>query len=77
MNVKITFLNGDLDEEIYMEQPESFSAPRKEGKVCRLIRSLYGLKQVSKQWHDKSNDVVLSNDFKINECDMCIFQGHR
>ena len=49
MDVKTAFLNGDLDEEIYMEQPEGFIVPRQEKKVCRLVKSLYGLKQASKQ----------------------------
>ena len=44
MDVKTTFLNGDLDEEIYMEQPEGFIVPGQEKKVCRLDKSLYGLK---------------------------------
>ena len=43
MDVKITFLNGDLDEEIYMEQPKGFVVKEQEKKVCRLIKSLYGL----------------------------------
>ena len=48
MDVITTFLNGELDEEIYMEQPECFSTLRKEKKVCKLVKSLYGLKQASK-----------------------------
>ena len=44
MDVKMAFLNGDLDEEIYMEQPEGFIAPGQEKKVCKLVKSLYGLK---------------------------------
>ena len=44
MDVKSAFLNGDLDEEIYMEQPEGFIVPGQEKKVCRLVKSLYGLK---------------------------------
>ena len=44
MDVKTTFLNGELEEEIYMEQPEGFSAPRQENKVYKLVKSLYGLK---------------------------------
>ena len=43
MDVKTTFLNEDLNEEIYMEQPEGFSAPGQEMKVCRLVKSMYGL----------------------------------
>lgn len=48
MNVKIVFLNGDLYEEIYMEQPERFVVKGQENKVCRLVKSLYGLKQAPK-----------------------------
>ena len=49
MDVKTTFLNGELNEEIYMEQPEGFIVPGQEKKVCRLVKSLYGLKQAPKQ----------------------------
>ena len=48
MNVKIAFLNGELDEEIYMDQPVGFIAKGQEWKVCKLKRSIYGLKQSSK-----------------------------
>ena len=53
MDVKTAFLNGDLDEEVYMEQFEGFVLPRNEKKVCKLVKSLYGLKQAPKQWHEK------------------------
>ena len=49
MDVKTTFLNGKLDEEIYMQQPKGFSALEQGKKVCKLVKSLYGLKQASKQ----------------------------
>ena len=48
MDVKTAFLNGDLEEEIYLEQPKGFIVPGQEHKVCRLIKSLYGLKQAPK-----------------------------
>ena len=48
MDVKTAFLNGELDEKIYMEQPKGFIIPGKEKKVCRLVKSLYGLKQAPK-----------------------------
>ena len=49
MDVKTAFLDGELEEEIYMEQLEGFIVPGKEKKVCRLVKSLYGLKQAPKQ----------------------------
>ena len=45
MDVKLAYLHGVLEEEIYMEQPEGFVVQGDENKVCRLVRSLYGLKQ--------------------------------
>ena len=48
MDVKTAFLNGDLEEEIYMEKPEGYVVLGQEHKVCKLIKSLYGLKQVPK-----------------------------
>ena len=48
MDIKIAFLNGDLDGEIYMEQFEGFVVKGQEHKVCQLVKSLYGLKQAPK-----------------------------
>ncbi|KAL0550095.1 hypothetical protein IC582_014593 [Cucumis melo] len=73
MDVKTTFLNGELDEEIYMQQPKGFVSPDQEKKVCKLIRSLYGLKQAPKQWHEKFDNAMMANGFKINECDKCVY----
>ena len=66
MDVKTTFLNKDLDEEIYMEQPEGFIVKGQEHKVCKLMKSLYDLKQAPKQWHEKFDQVILDYNFKIN-----------
>ncbi|RDX90094.1 hypothetical protein CR513_28078, partial [Mucuna pruriens] len=49
MDVKTTFLHGDLEEEIYMKQPDDFQVSGKEDYVCRLRKSLYGLKQAPRQ----------------------------
>ena len=59
MNVKTTFLNSDLDEKVYMEQPEWFVMPGNEKKVCKLVKSLYDLKHAPKQWHEKFESVLL------------------
>jgi len=73
INVKTTFLNGELEKEIYMEQLDGFVVNGQENKVCKLIKSLYGLKQAPKQWHEKFDKVMLSNEFKINEVDKCVY----
>ena len=75
MDVKTAFLNGELDEEIYMEQPEGFNVLGQTKKVCRLVKSLYGLKQAPKQWHEKFDSLMMSNGFKINECDRCVYMS--
>ena len=72
MDVKKAFLNGDLDEEIYMEKLEGFSSPGQEMKVCKLVKSMYGLKQAPKQWHEKFDNVMMSHEIKINEYDKCV-----
>ena len=73
MDVKTAFLNGELDEEVYMEQPESFVLPGNEKKVCKLTKSLYGLKQAPKQWHEKFDSVILEYGFQHNIADKCIY----
>ncbi|GJX73549.1 zinc finger, CCHC-type containing protein [Tanacetum coccineum] len=74
MDVKTTFLNGDLEEEIYMKQPGRYLLMTDmRHKVCKLIKSLYGLKQAPKQWHHKFDEVVLSNGFVLNQSDKCVY----
>ena len=51
MDVKSDFLNGDLEEEIYIEQPEGFIVGNDENFVCRLKKALYGLKQAPRAWY--------------------------
>ncbi|GJR82913.1 zinc finger, CCHC-type containing protein [Tanacetum coccineum] len=71
MDVKTTFLNGKLEEEVYMNQPLGFILPGNENKVCKLVKSLYELKQAHKQWHQKFKEVVLSNGYLLNQADKC------
>lgn len=73
MDVKTAFLNGDLEEEVYMKQPEGFIMPGREHMVCKLVKSLYGLKQAPKQWHQKFDEVVLSSGFILNQSDKCVY----
>ena len=53
MDVSSAFLNGDLEEEIFMEQPEGFVSKGNETLVCWLNKLLYGLKQSPQQWYQK------------------------
>ncbi|KAE8660874.1 hypothetical protein F3Y22_tig00116946pilonHSYRG00054 [Hibiscus syriacus] len=73
LDVKTTFLHGDLEEEIYMDQSEGFKVPGKENLVCRLIKSLYGLKQAPRQWYKKFDSFMVEHDFKKTKSDHCVF----
>jgi hypothetical protein len=73
MDVKTTFLNGDLEEEVYMKQPEGFPSSDGEQLVCKLKKSLYGLKQASRQWYLKFHNVISSFSFVENIMDQCIY----
>nr|GEY03009.1 retrotransposon protein, putative, Ty1-copia subclass [Tanacetum cinerariifolium] len=58
MNVKTSFLNGRLDEDIYMEKPEGYVDPKYPNRVCKLQRSIYGLKQASRQWNKRFDEEI-------------------
>ena len=73
MDISSAFLNGDLDEEIYMSQPEGFAVPGKEHLVCRLKKSLYGLKQSPRQWYQKLNETFMQLGFRRIQSDNCIY----
>ena len=73
MDVKTAFLNVDINEEVYMEQPEGFVLLGNEHKVCMLTKSLYGLKQAPKQWHENFDSMILEYGFKHNGADKCIY----
>ena len=61
MLFRSVFLNGDLEEEIYMDQPEGIVEHGQESKVCKLTKSLYGLKQAPKHWHEKFDSYMIEN----------------
>ncbi|KAL6219605.1 hypothetical protein ACLB2K_007364 [Fragaria x ananassa] len=73
MDVKTAFLNGELEEEIHMKQPQGFEEQGSEHMVCRLKKSIYGLKQASRQWYLKFDSVVTENGFVENPLDECIY----
>jgi len=73
MDVKTTFLNGDFEEDVYMDQPVGFAEEGKEHMVCKLKRSIYGLKQASRQSYLEFNDTIVSFGFKENTVDRCIY----
>ena len=72
MDVKTAFLNGELDEEINMDQSDGFVVEGQEGKVCKLLNSLYVLKQSLNQWHEKFDKTLTSAGFIVNEADKCV-----
>ncbi|GKF00179.1 retrotransposon protein, putative, ty1-copia subclass [Tanacetum coccineum] len=74
MDVKTAFLNGYLDEDIYMVQPEGFVDPKHPIKVCKLQRSIYGLKQASKSWNTRFDEEIKKFGFDQNLDEPCVYQ---
>ncbi|KAL0405510.1 UNVERIFIED_CONTAM: Retrovirus-related Pol polyprotein from transposon RE2 [Sesamum latifolium] len=72
MDVKTAFLNGFIEEEIFMDQLEGFTAVGEEQKVCRLQWSIYDLKQASRSWNTRFDKVIRGYDFIKNDYDPCI-----
>ncbi|KAK1663046.1 hypothetical protein QYE76_051205, partial [Lolium multiflorum] len=74
MDVKTAFLNGDIEEELYMVQPKGFVDPKNADKVCKLQRSIYGLKQASRSWNRRFDKVI--KDFGFIQChgEACIYK---
>ena len=73
LDVKTTFLHGDLEEDIYMVQPEGFVEPDRENLVCKLNKSLYGLKQAPRQWYKKFDGFICNNGFIRSNMDHCCY----
>ncbi|MGH7240582.1 MAG: reverse transcriptase domain-containing protein, partial [Candidatus Saccharimonadales bacterium] len=73
MDVQTAFLNGDLTEDIYMTQPEGFVVKGKETLVCKLSKSLYGLKQASRAWNQKMDQCLLGMKFSSFYADPCVY----
>lgn len=69
MDMKSAFINGDLQEEVYLEQPPGYKVQGKEHLVCHLKKDLYGLKQVPCAWYSKINNYFLRHGFHRSTSD--------
>ncbi|KAL0553858.1 hypothetical protein IC582_007762 [Cucumis melo] len=74
MDVKTAFLNGNLEESIFMSQPEGFITQGQEQKVCKLNRSIYGLKQASRSWNIRFDTAIKSYGFDQNVDEPCVYK---
>ena len=73
MDVKTAFLHGDLEETIYMEQPEGFEVHKGKDMVCLLKKSLYGLKQSPRQWYIRFDTFIIQQGFHRSMYDPCLY----
>ena len=69
MDVKTTFMNGFIDEEVYIEQPQGFEVSDRETHVCLLRKTLYGLKQAPRAWYSRINTYLLQMGFEKSDVD--------
>lgn len=73
MDVKSAFLNGELEEEVYIEQPEGFLLPEKGDYVCKLRKALYGLKQAPRAWYARLDKYLQKQGFKKGNDDSNLY----
>ena len=73
MDINSAFLNGELKEEVYIEQPEGFLLSEKEDYVCRLKKALYGLKQAPRAWYARLDGYLHQQGFKKGSIDNNIY----
>ena len=73
LDVKTAFLHGDLEEEIYMIQPEGFKDAGKEKLACKLEKSLYGLKQSPRQWYKRFDKFMMGQKYTRSKYDQCVY----
>ena len=73
MDMKSAFLNGFLNEEVFVEQPKGFQDPHFPDHVFRLKKTLYGLKQASRAWYDRLTTYLLDHGFKRGQADRTLF----
>lgn len=73
LDVKTTFLRGELEEQIHMHQPEGFKIEGKEDHVCLLKKFLYGLKQSPRQWYKRFDSFMLGHGYSRSMYDSCFY----
>ncbi|KAJ9567534.1 hypothetical protein OSB04_003500, partial [Centaurea solstitialis] len=73
MDVKTAFLNGKLTEDVYMEQPRVLLDPKNPNKVCKLLKSIYGLKQASRSWNLHFDERIKEFGFVKSEFEPCVY----
>lgn len=73
LDVKTAFLHGELEEQIYMHQPEGFVVQEKKDHVCLLKKSLYGLKQSPRQWYKRFDSFMINHDYSRSNYDSCVY----
>ena len=77
MDVKCAFLNGFLEEDVYVEQPPGFENPEFPNHIYKLDKALYGLKQAPRSWYERLSKFLLQNDFKRGRIDKTLFLKSR
>jgi hypothetical protein len=73
VDIKTAFLNGELNEDIYIEQPEGSIHEGNKNMVCKLNKALYGLKQASRCWNQTFHEFMIMNDLRQNASDDCAY----
>jgi len=77
MDVKTAFLNGEREEEIFMEFPEGVIARRPPGHACRLIKAIYGLRQSRRTWYQKIHTFFVNHEFLRSSQDYSLYINYR
>ena len=73
MDVKTSFLNGEIEEEVYIEQPEGFELHGRESHVCKLKKALYGLKQAPRAWYARIDSYLQGLGFSKSIVDSNLY----
>ena len=73
MDFKSAFLNGFINEEVYVEQPPGFENPHFPNHVFKLSKALYGLKQVLRAWYERLSKILIENGFNKGKVDTTLF----